>query len=298
MRKNYLIAGIVLLAAVGAFFVIQNKGGAIRQQVACTQEAKICSDGSAVGRQGPNCEFALCPDEIDQEIRVQAPRADAEVGLPLVISGEARVYESVFGYRLLSGTGAKLLQGFIEVQPPKAVNDFMPFEVQVNYADPYTATGTLELIEFDIKTGVEAEKVVLPIRFASIDAQEVSVYFNNQQKDPNSSLCEMTYPVKRRVARNSETPAEAVRELLRGPSALEGGMGYMTALHPMTQLVGLSIKKGVAHADFNDALQLGVAGSCRVGAIRSQIENTLKQFPEVKSVIISVNGRSEDVLQP
>jgi hypothetical protein len=29
--------------------------------VACTQEAKICPDGSAVGRTGPNCEFASCP---------------------------------------------------------------------------------------------------------------------------------------------------------------------------------------------------------------------------------------------
>ena len=28
---------------------------------ACTQEAKICPDGSAVGRTGPNCEFASCP---------------------------------------------------------------------------------------------------------------------------------------------------------------------------------------------------------------------------------------------
>jgi hypothetical protein len=29
--------------------------------VACTMEAKICPDGSAVGRTGPNCEFAACP---------------------------------------------------------------------------------------------------------------------------------------------------------------------------------------------------------------------------------------------
>ena len=28
---------------------------------ACTQEAKICPDGSAVSRTGPNCEFAECP---------------------------------------------------------------------------------------------------------------------------------------------------------------------------------------------------------------------------------------------
>ncbi len=31
--------------------------------VACTMEAKICPDGSSVGRQGPNCEFAPCPGE-------------------------------------------------------------------------------------------------------------------------------------------------------------------------------------------------------------------------------------------
>lgn len=29
--------------------------------VACTMEAKICPDGTGVGRTGPNCEFAACP---------------------------------------------------------------------------------------------------------------------------------------------------------------------------------------------------------------------------------------------
>ena len=29
--------------------------------VACTEEAKICPDGSAVGRVGPHCEFSECP---------------------------------------------------------------------------------------------------------------------------------------------------------------------------------------------------------------------------------------------
>lgn len=29
----------------------------------CTMEAKICPDGTGVGRTGPNCEFAPCPGE-------------------------------------------------------------------------------------------------------------------------------------------------------------------------------------------------------------------------------------------
>ncbi len=31
------------------------------QTTACTMEAKICPDGSAVGRSGPKCEFTACP---------------------------------------------------------------------------------------------------------------------------------------------------------------------------------------------------------------------------------------------
>src|SRR3989344_6941774 len=29
----------------------------------CTMDAKICPDGTSVGRTGPNCEFAPCPGE-------------------------------------------------------------------------------------------------------------------------------------------------------------------------------------------------------------------------------------------
>ncbi len=29
----------------------------------CTQEAKLCPDGSYVGRSGPKCEFAACPTQ-------------------------------------------------------------------------------------------------------------------------------------------------------------------------------------------------------------------------------------------
>jgi len=32
------------------------------EQQACTMDAKVCPDGSTVGRTGPNCEFSACPD--------------------------------------------------------------------------------------------------------------------------------------------------------------------------------------------------------------------------------------------
>ena len=49
---------LALLAAGGYLFV--NKGFLTKEK-ACTQEAKVCPDGTSVGRTGPNCEFAACP---------------------------------------------------------------------------------------------------------------------------------------------------------------------------------------------------------------------------------------------
>ncbi len=35
----------------------------IPEGTACTMEARLCPDGSYVGRSGPNCEFEKCPGE-------------------------------------------------------------------------------------------------------------------------------------------------------------------------------------------------------------------------------------------
>jgi hypothetical protein len=62
-----LIAGVVILLVVGigAFFyrnALEHPATPADQNpmVACTMEARLCPDGSAVGRTGPNCEFAAC----------------------------------------------------------------------------------------------------------------------------------------------------------------------------------------------------------------------------------------------
>lgn len=48
---------LIILAALAAGAYYFTKA----QPVACTLEAKICPDGSTVGRSGPKCEFAECP---------------------------------------------------------------------------------------------------------------------------------------------------------------------------------------------------------------------------------------------
>lgn len=56
-----VIAVVILVGLVGGGWYYTKKQEAENKKQVCTQEAKLCSDGSAVGRTGPNCEFATCP---------------------------------------------------------------------------------------------------------------------------------------------------------------------------------------------------------------------------------------------
>ena len=61
--------GIILLLAIiiGGIFYWQNKdSNQLSGQKACTEEAKLCADGTYVSRTGPNCEFAKCTEADNQ----------------------------------------------------------------------------------------------------------------------------------------------------------------------------------------------------------------------------------------
>ncbi len=60
--NKYAIIGAMVLVVIGGLWVSSTRiAKAPGDGQACTQEAKLCPDGSAVGRTGPNCEFAECP---------------------------------------------------------------------------------------------------------------------------------------------------------------------------------------------------------------------------------------------
>ncbi len=58
MKKVLWLMLVFLVAGCGKFGKV---GGG---EVACTTEAKICPDGSSVGRVGPKCEFEECADNV------------------------------------------------------------------------------------------------------------------------------------------------------------------------------------------------------------------------------------------
>jgi len=56
--------------------IVVTKAG---EQGACTMDAKLCSDGSYVGRTGPNCEFAKCPPDQGNEVSLRVGQREGSL---------------------------------------------------------------------------------------------------------------------------------------------------------------------------------------------------------------------------
>jgi hypothetical protein len=66
--KTLIIVLILALVIITSYLVFWrdnnsavNPGEVEGEQTYCTQDAKLCPDGSYVGRVAPTCEFAECP---------------------------------------------------------------------------------------------------------------------------------------------------------------------------------------------------------------------------------------------
>ncbi|MFH0854504.1 MAG: GerMN domain-containing protein [bacterium] len=143
--------------------------------------------------------------------------------------------------------------------------------------------------------GIAAATLVYPKKEA--ETIKVKVYFNNSMMDPEFS-CNKVFPVEREVPKTQAAARAALEELLKGPIDEDKKQDFFTNINSGVKIQKLTVENGVAKVDFDEQLEFQVGGSCRVAAIRAQITETLKQFPTVNKVIISINGRTEDILQP
>jgi hypothetical protein len=59
----FMVFALMVLSG-GAYLVYSNRDTSNVIEIACTEEAKLCPDGTTVvGRVPPDCKFAPCPGE-------------------------------------------------------------------------------------------------------------------------------------------------------------------------------------------------------------------------------------------
>ena len=241
-------------------------------------------------------------------IKIDNPRPNQLIESPLFIKGEARgnwYFEASFPIKLFDDNGFLL-----GVMPAQALGDwmtedFVPFSATLSFAVPSTPKGRL-VLEKDNPSGLpeQADELKIPVYFKEVSktSQEfmTAKIFLSDSRFVNEPYfdCSRTIAAERRVSKTKAVAKAALEALLRGATQEEINNGFVSNINLGTRVQKLTIENGVVKVDFDEQLEFQVGGSCRVAAIRAQITETLKQFPTVDSVIISINGRTEDILQP
>jgi germination protein M len=94
------------------------------------------------------------------------------------------------------------------------------------------------------------------------------------------------------------TPAvgrAAMEDLLAGPPDAERLEGIQTQIPDGTELLGLTVDKGIASVDLTSEFESG-GGSASMSMRLAQVVYTLTQFPTVKGVQFSLDGEPIEVL--
>ena len=243
--------------------------------------------------------------EMSSKIRIDSPRPHQTIKSPLVITGEAVggwYFEAVFPIDLVDANGEIIAQHYAQAQGEWMTENFVPFTSTLQFATPSTPTGTL-ILRKDNPSGLPENEADLriPVRFdTAAPTSAVKVFFSNAQGNEPMLDCAAVESVTHYIPKTEGVARAALIELIAGPTQQELASGYTSSLPKDAgiKIQDLRIEKGTAYVDFSAELDRGVAGSCRTTNIRAQIENTLKQFSTITDVIISIDGRTEDILQP
>lgn len=286
MRRSYLLSiGAAILITLAAFFLLRKPVIAPESLISFSPGATdtpVASASVSIGTQA--------------NIIVQSPTAHAVVSNPITVSGKARVFEGTFQYALRDPEGNVLFRavGLASVPDSQGYRNFS-VKIPLNVGTPRDLT--IEVFEYSAKDGSIINLVQVPVRLGSADTSAIKVFLLNRRLNYNES-CDAMLPVTRTVLKTREPAYIALYELLRGPVGTEKDDQYFTSIPDGVKINSIKISNGIAYADFNSTLEYQVGGSCRVASIRAQITNTLKQFAGVSNVVISVDGRVEDALQP
>ncbi len=246
------------------------------------------------------------------EIFVASPLSGDTISSPVIVKGKALgnwFFEGVLPVSLEDERG-----NLLSAAPARALSDWMTedyveFEATLSFdlVDNQAATIT---IKNDNPSGLpeNSKEYKVPVKLVPATAMQnetetsalstINIYFPNTTLDPEMMDCGKVFAVERSIPKVEGIALAALNEMLKGPSESEKTEGYFSSINDGVTVNRLKIEDGTAYADFSVRLGENVGGSCKVGSIRAQIEDTLKQFDSVQNVVISIDGNSEEILQP
>lgn len=272
MKRSMILIILVLLAlaaAAGAYLLLEDRGPA--------KEAQRAAAIEAAERWIKNNSPTFVYDGTGLEVR--------EVEL-LVREGEEPVaYEMLFEFESRhSGYGDREEEMLAQVITPHTL------EIIVKKG---TDSGRWKVVRavsdgmFDERVGEFLEDL------EEREAKRVDLYFMRVKDGLEEAVT-----VSRDISTAGGLEVSTLEALLEGPRPEEKEKDYYSSIPEGVEIEHFEMQAGRAYASFNAELERDVAGSVRVQAIREQIRLTLRQFEQIETVEIAVEGQTEGILQP
>lgn len=240
-------------------------------------------------------------------IRVNNPRPNQIIQSPILIKGEARGYwffEATFPIKLINENGEVIVQHYAQAKDDWMTEDFVSFEVELNFEIINTQKGTLILEKSnpsDLPENYDKLRIPVILEKAEKLLQTIKLYYYNPDLDKDETdnvLCSKKglVAVERKIPVTKTLIQDTIKLLLLGELTNEEKDQGITTEYPLTgfSLKGASLKEGSLMLEFNDPNNKTIGGSCRIGILWFQIEATAKQFPQIQEV----KFMSEDLFQP
>ena len=127
----------------------------------------------------------------------------------------------------------------------------------------------------------------IPTTIGVSPAATVRLYFGNRLADPKGLNCSEVYPAERAVRADLAQPRQALDLLLAGPTAGEQALGFVSSLPAGSRVEEFAVRGDTALVTL--VAPGATAGSCLTTAIRAQMIQTLRQFPDVRAVTLVLN---------
>lgn len=231
-------------------------------------------------------------------IIVFSPEQNGLVNNTFVVSGVARVPDGELIWKITNPAGETITEGTAEAPSPNS-SMFGYFSFPVSLPETYDQTFVdLSVSSKPQKDSSHPDTMLLTLTRSGEKARAVVVYFPNNMLNPQAIDCSVVFPVYREIPDVPGMARFALEKLFAGPSEEERKYGFATSIPSGVTINSLSLVNGTLQADFSNELEAGVAGSCYVLSLRSQVTKTLEQFPSVTHAQLSIEGRTEDILQP
>ena len=225
-------------------------------------------------------------------IILTSPKSGDLVDSPIFVTGQARAFENQFMVQLQDATGRVVYQTGV-MSDGGGNGQWGNFTLYIPVPVGAGQDFKVEVLEYSMKgDGTLSGYGSADVKLKSTATSIVNVAF------VTNTDCITTKMFPRTIIKTQSVGLVSLLELLKGPTSAEKIEGASGPIPENTKLNSLRLSGTTAYADFSYKLDAGVGGSCRVQAIRAEIENTLKQFSTIKNVVISINGRTEDILQP